>query len=88
MEVYLDETQAFEPDGKNRWKQDDVAKEMLTQCANDVSSKAAKEVMSLLTRDAEKREQRLADRLASDFDPEGEAYGASGRCRKRDFRVP
>ena len=29
--------------GGNRWKQDDVAKDMLTSCADDAASKAAKE---------------------------------------------
>ena len=53
MEVGLDDTQVLEPGGK-RWKQDDVAKEM------HAANKATMEMMSLMMRDAEKREQRLA----------------------------
>ena len=40
VEVDFDETQVFELGGK-RWKQDDVAKEMLTSFAEDAASKAA-----------------------------------------------
>ena len=67
MEVVLDDTQVLELGGK-RWKQDEDAKEMLTSCADDAASKAAKEMMTLMVRDVEKREQRLVDRLTSDFD--------------------
>ena len=64
VEVDLNETQMCEPAGK-KWKQDDVAKDMLTSCADEAASKAAKELLVQMANDAEKRE---ADRLASDAD--------------------
>ena len=45
VEMDLDDTQVSELGGK-RWKQDDVAKEMLASCAEDAASKATKEMMS------------------------------------------
>ena len=64
VEVDLDETQVCELAGK-KWKQDDVAKDTLTSCADEAASKAAKELLVQMANDAEKRE---ADRLASDAD--------------------
>ena len=68
---------------REKWKQDDVAKEMLTSCADDAASKAAKEVLAQMANDAEKRVQRLADRFASDSD----VGGTFGRRCEGDLRV-
>ena len=52
------------------WKQDDVAKDVLTSCADEAASEAATEteVSAQMANDAGKRKQRLADRLDSYFD--------------------
>ena len=87
VKVDLDETQSFQPGGK-RWKQYDVPKEV-TSCADDAASKAAKEMVTLMVRDAARREQRLVDRLTSDFGQRGQAYDRTfGRCGKGDFSIP
>ena len=51
VEVDPDETQIGGPMGK-KWKQDDVAKDMMTSCADEAASKAAKEVLTHLAKDA------------------------------------
>ena len=61
VEVDLDDTQVSEVGGK-RWKHDDVAQEMLAACAEDAASKATKELVSLMMKDAEQREERLVER--------------------------
>ena len=41
-----------------RWKKDDVTKDVLSLCADDAASKAAREVMALMASDYDMREQR------------------------------
>ena len=40
---------------------------MLSSCADDAASKAEKEMMTIMVRDAERREQRTVDRLTGNF---------------------
>ena len=59
VEVDLHETQVAEPAGK--MEKDDVTKDMLSLCADDAASKEAS--------GSDMREKRLANRLASDSEP-------------------
>ena len=60
----LDDTQVSERCSK-RWKEDNVAKEMLTRCAEDAAGRATAElkyVTSRLLQDATDRDRRFAER--------------------------
>ena len=60
----LDDTQVADP-GRKRWKEDNVAKEMLTRCAEDAAGRATAElkaIKSRLLQDAAERDRRLAER--------------------------
>ena len=60
----LDDTQFAEPCRK-RWKEDNVAKEMLMRCAEDAAGRATakvEDITSRLMQDAADRDRRLAER--------------------------
>ena len=60
----LDDTQETEP-GRKRWKEDNVAKEMLMRCAEEAAGRATSEVKDITSRlmqDAADQDRRLAER--------------------------
>ena len=60
----LDDTQVTEP-GRKRWKEDNVAKEMLMSCAEEAAGRGAAEAKDMtcrLMQDAADWDRRLAER--------------------------
>ena len=57
VEVDLDETEVPEPAGK-KVEKGRLSLDVLSLCADDAASKAAREVMALMTSDSDMREQR------------------------------
>ena len=58
-EVNLNATQVSEPAGKKKIeKKDDVTKDMMSLCADDAASRAARELMALVASDSDLTRQR------------------------------
>ena len=60
----LDDTQVAEP-GRKRWNEDNVARDMLTRCAEDSARRATAELKAITSRllqDAAERDPRHAER--------------------------
>ena len=60
----LDDTQVTEP-GRKRWKEDNVAKDMLMRCAEEAAGRATSEVKDITSRlmqDAADKDRRLVER--------------------------